>query len=104
MGYTFVRDGVQIEFRFNEEPAEIHAIGNNAAWACHSCQHPVLFVYRGQGGKRPTPSVCPGCGCGYYLDPEFSKPEPSGRSVPPADRMTIIKLRDSTEDRGQKSN
>ncbi len=35
---------------------QAHALGNNAAWCCPVCDHPVLFVYRGRGGRSGNPA------------------------------------------------
>jgi NAD-dependent SIR2 family protein deacetylase len=70
----------------------VHARGNNAAWCCPSCGHPVLFVYRGRGGRAGNPSQCPGCPAIYYLDPQFgaAAEPPRGVYQQPAPTMTIL--------------
>ncbi len=47
MGWTF---SVQPQPTFwHNGVAQVHANGNNVAWKCHVCSHPVLFVYQ-RGG------------------------------------------------------
>ena len=66
------------EFWFESQLTDVHASGNNAAWACAYCGHPILFTYRGKGGRKESPAACQGCGRQYYLSPEFkSSREPS---------------------------
>lgn len=87
MGWTLT--GVQ--FTRNGVPTATHALGNNMAWVCE-CQHPVLFVYRGAGGRNQNPALCPGCGAAYYLDPEYGAvlEPPAGQIVQPAPTMQIV--------------
>jgi predicted RNA-binding Zn-ribbon protein involved in translation (DUF1610 family) len=45
-------------------PAKIDAHGNNVAFACPSCGHPVLAIAREhqRGYAANNPAVCAGCG------------------------------------------
>ena len=62
--------------KFHYEGKETKAMGhgNNVAWACAKCTHPILFEYRQAGyGSIPTnPVVCP-CGMRYYLEPKWTQ-------------------------------
>ena len=73
-------------------PTQTHAIGNNLAWNCPDCAHPVLFVYRGAGGKLANPAICPGCGQQYYLTPPYGAvvEPPAGIITQPAAIMQIV--------------
>lgn len=88
MGWTFRNS------RF--EPGRVHADGNNVAWCCPECCHPIILVYQKNrvGSSRDNPSVCNGCGEGYYLDPPYgSRPEPpAGQHESPAALMRIRKV------------
>ena len=54
-------DGVEI-------PAD--AFGNNVAFSCAKCGHPVLATAldNQRGSDEEHPSRCKGCGQGYFLD------------------------------------
>lgn len=75
MGWTLSNT----EFEFHgEQKVRAHPDGNNVAWICPKCGHPVLFVYlRGRiGSSRLNPTVCRGCGARYYISPEYTTPPP----------------------------
>jgi hypothetical protein len=78
-------------FEYQGLPTKVHADGNNVAWTCPNCGHPVLFVYgNGRIGSSPQkPTRCGGCPMTYHLEPAYSKPEPEA-SVPPASVMRIL--------------
>jgi len=89
MGWTL--QGVQ--FQHQGVPTQMHADGNNAAWVCPKCKHPVLFVYQnGRSGSGPNSrTYCPGCPASYHLSPPFTRPEPpAGNPVQPAPIMQVI--------------
>ncbi len=46
------------------------AFGNNVAFACRHCRHPVLATAREnqRGSDEEHPSKCKGCGKRYFLD------------------------------------
>lgn len=46
------------------------AFGNNLAFACEACGHPVLAIARKnqRGSDESHPTKCRGCGRGYFLD------------------------------------
>lgn len=83
-----------VQFRFDEEPANVSADGNTAAWCC-PCGSPVLFVYASgkPGSDASHPAPCHGCQTEYHLDPPFGKsPEPRpGIPIAPSTVMTIVK-------------
>ena len=87
MGWTLTGCHFQHQGRNTDAMAD----GNNVAWVCPNCGHPVLFVYRGRGGNAQNPVACP-CGRQFYLDPQFDRAlEPNGRpSVQRALMMDII--------------
>lgn len=98
MGWTFTPqdpDGNSnpVAFDFEGAPTRVHADGNNSAWSCASCGHPVLFVYlQGRiGSAEDDPTECAGCGKEYYLNPEWT-PCDVEESVAPANPMNIIAL------------
>jgi len=91
MGWTF---NVQREVAFQYQgPTQVHADGNNVAWKCQACDHPILFVYQnGRIGSGPrSPTECPGCQTRYYLEPPYFRPEPD-QPTPPAPLMTIVQV------------
>lgn len=73
-------------------PTQTHAVGNNMAWKCAACGHPILFVYRGAGGRLGNPASCPGCATQYYLTPEYGAvvEPPAGTITQPAANMQIV--------------
>ena len=80
-------------FQHNGLPTQVFPRGNNAAWICPKCgSQPILFVYRGVGGRSQRPVHCPGCNTPYYLDPQFgATPEPpAGHYAQPSPTMTIV--------------
>lgn len=85
----------QVAFEY-QGPTQVHANGNNVAWKCPTCGHPILFVYQnGRMGSGPQDSVqCPTCRAGYYLKPPYgSRHEPPrGQPMAPARRMTIVQV------------
>jgi transcription elongation factor Elf1 len=52
----------------NALPAD--AFGNNVAFACRGCGHPVLAIANEnqRGSDEAHPTACKGCGRGYFLD------------------------------------
>ena len=56
----------------DEEGTEIEAdaFGNNVAFACWRCGHPVLAtaLENQRGYDEQHPAVCKGCGGSYFLD------------------------------------
>ncbi|MHC6217164.1 hypothetical protein ACVQEN_08040 [Stenotrophomonas acidaminiphila] len=52
----------------NEIPADPH--GNNLAFCCPTCGHPVLAVALAnqRGSDEVHPSTCRGCAAQYFLD------------------------------------
>ncbi len=44
--------------------------GNNLAFACQTCGHPVLAVSleHQRGSSKDKPAICRNCGTAYYLD------------------------------------
>jgi len=44
--------------------------GNNIAFACFSCKHPVLAIAREhqRGNSEKNPAVCRGCGKKYFIE------------------------------------
>jgi predicted RNA-binding Zn-ribbon protein involved in translation (DUF1610 family) len=89
MGWSF---NPVVGFQHLGVPTQVHADGNNAAWTCPGCGHPVLFVYQNGrvGSSAASPTTCPGCGQTYSLLPAYSQPEPPGTPVAPAPVMQII--------------
>lgn len=84
-GCNFERDG---------RATRVMANGNNAAWVCdgRDCAAPVLFVYRGVGGRRENPVTCT-CGRQYLLAPEYRQtPEPEARDIQQPDQIMQIRL------------
>ena len=67
----------EAKFQYAGNPTKAMGHGNNVAWACAKCTHPILFEYRQAGfGSIPTnPVVCPGCGMRYYLEPKWITPD-----------------------------
>ena len=47
-----------------------HPFGNNIAFGCQFCWHPVLATDYDNfpGSDNEHPAICRGCGRGYYLD------------------------------------
>jgi len=92
MGWTL--SGVH--FHRNNQPTQVYADGNNAAWVCDrtSCGHPILFTYlEGRIGSEPAhPTRCPKCSATYSLSPAFgSNPQPpKGDIRKPAPVMHIV--------------
>jgi predicted RNA-binding Zn-ribbon protein involved in translation (DUF1610 family) len=88
MGWTLTG----INCTHNGLVTQVHARGNNMAWRCPACGHPILFVYRGRGGAPANPAECPGCNVLYHLVPSFGfAPEPpKGQMVQPAPTMQIM--------------
>lgn len=52
----------------NEIPADAH--GNNVAFSCSGCGHPVLATAldNQRGSDEDHPTECKGCGRRYFLD------------------------------------
>lgn len=54
MGWTLTG----VRFRYHGKATSAHPDGNNMAWKCPRCGHPVLFVYfngrKGSSENRPT--------------------------------------------------
>jgi transcription elongation factor Elf1 len=46
------------------------AHGNNIAFSCFQCDHPVLAVAlkNQRGSDEEHPAICKGCGARYFLD------------------------------------
>lgn len=88
MGWTLTG----CNFQYHGQLVNVHALGNNAAWICPLCGWPVLFLYRGAGGRQASPAACHGCGTMYYLEPQFgATPEPPrGQPTPPAATLDIV--------------
>jgi DNA-directed RNA polymerase subunit RPC12/RpoP len=65
---TMDTDGMEI-------PADAH--GNNVAFCCVECGHPVLAISpeNQRGSDEGHPARCKGCGMRYYLDvrPQVAK-------------------------------
>ena len=89
MGWSF---SAPVTFQYRG-PTRVHFNGNNVAWKCEACGHPILFVYQnGHIGSGPQSlTQCPGCQASYYLEPAYSRPEPS-QPTPPASVMTIVQV------------
>ncbi len=66
-----------------EIPADAH--GNNVAFACAKCSHPVLAIalenQRGSDDMHPT--ECKGCGQAYFLDVRPSADKVYIHALPP---------------------
>lgn len=94
MGWSFGQG--QIEFIFEGAPTVVGADGNNLAWACPDCGHPLLFVYRrGRAGSAVTsPSRCGACAASFFIRPEFDAADepPAGISQAPADRIEFVRV------------
>lgn len=94
MGWTFTPNGVPVDFHRNGIKTPVHANGNNVAWKCEKCGHPVLFVYlRGRiGSSQIRPTECPACHATYYLEPQYVQfpGPPNAPSLPPANPMQIM--------------
>ncbi len=87
MGWSFTPPNQQAAtFEYQGNPTPFHADGNNVAWICPKCKHPVLFVYQnGRAGSSPADqTICqgPGCGAQYSLHPPYTRPEPPGSQTP----------------------
>jgi len=54
----------------NGDEIEADAFGNNIAFSCADCGHPVLAIAREnqRGSSEENPVFCKGCGTGYFLD------------------------------------
>src|ERR1035437_9926080 len=48
------------------------AFGNNVAFSCVNCGHPMLAIIREhqRGSKASNPAVCPGCGLRVWFSVE----------------------------------
>lgn len=46
------------------------ASGQSVAFLCEDCRHPILASSQEneRGSDEKSPSLCPGCGLGYFLD------------------------------------
>jgi len=60
---------------YDNKPTKADPFGNNVAWACPRCKHPVLFVCakiatKGFDGKF---TACSGCGAEYTI--RFLRPK-----------------------------
>jgi DNA-directed RNA polymerase subunit RPC12/RpoP len=79
------------KFQYDGKPTKAMGHGNNVAWACAKCSHPILFEYRQAGyGSIPTnPVRCPECGMKYYLEPKWTQLDPEEGTKLAADVMTI---------------
>jgi hypothetical protein len=73
MGWSF--GGPEVEFEFEGVPARVHPDGNNIAWCCPDCGHPLIFVYRiGRAGSSlDNPTQCIGCDSRFYIEPPFGQ-------------------------------
>jgi hypothetical protein len=61
------------EVIFDDAVTSADAHGNNVAWCCPLCKHPVLFVCRkDQKGFNNKYTVCKGCKKKYTIIPEDS--------------------------------
>ena len=91
MGWTLTG----VAFHFDGAPTTAHADGNNVAWTCPFCHHPLLFVYgRGRiGSAAQRPNECPGCDQQFHLDPPygFAPEPPAGESHQPAAEMAFLR-------------
>lgn len=85
-----------VRFTFQGQGTRVQASGNNAAWICPTCGHPLLLIYQqGRSGSHAAvPTECPQCQGSYHLSPVYGTlPEPSaGQSQMPAPRMEFIQL------------
>ncbi|MDH5180186.1 MAG: hypothetical protein OEY07_10990, partial [Gammaproteobacteria bacterium] len=54
----------------NGTTAKIDAHGNNIAFACSECSHPVLAIVRDhqRGSSRDNPAICKGCGETFLVE------------------------------------
>lgn len=91
MGWSF--NGPEVEFQFEGVPAQVHPDGNNVAWCCPDCGHPIIFVYRlGRSGSSANDATeCRGCGSRFYLEPPFGHRQEPIAGVPevPAPLMLL---------------
>jgi len=59
------------QITFMDQPTQVDAFGNNVAWKCIECDHPVLFVclvnQKGFDGKA---THCLGCNLAYTIYPK----------------------------------
>ncbi len=57
-------------FDGNGEEMQADAFGNNVAFSCPACLHPVLAtaLENQRGSDEEHPSECKGCGRRYFLD------------------------------------
>ena len=75
MGWTLSGN----EFFFgNQRQLNVHEDGNNVAWQCPDCEHPMLFIFLSgrRGSAERVPATCrrDGCAAAFYLFPEWSRP------------------------------
>ncbi len=58
----------------NGDTAKIDAHGNNAAFLCNNCGHPVLAIAREhqRGSSVNKPATCLGCGEEFIIEPKES--------------------------------
>ena len=58
----------------NGVSAQIDAHGNNAAFLCNKCDHPVLAIAREhqRGSSTKNPAICLGCGERFIIEPQES--------------------------------
>lgn len=93
MGWTL---SGEVEFQFQGQPTRCHARGNNLAWVCPACGHPLLFTYQNgkQGSSATRPVVCPepNCQAQFHLTPEYGTQQepPAGQFEVPAPVMLIV--------------
>ena len=54
----------------NGDVIQADAHGNNIAFSCSACGHPVLAIARDnqRGSDEEHPATCKGCGKNHYLD------------------------------------
>ncbi len=54
----------------NGEEIDADAHGNNLAFLCSVCKHPIVAVAleNQRGCDEKHPAICKGCGQGYFLD------------------------------------
>lgn len=71
------------KFQYLGQPTKAMGHGNNVAWVCAKCAHPILFEYRQGGyGSIPTnPVQCPDCGMRYHLEPGWKTPDFEGTQL-----------------------
>lgn len=62
MGWAF---SAQVPFQYRGQ-TQVYVDGNNVAWKCQACGHPILFVYQNGriGSDLQHPTRCPTCGAG----------------------------------------